>query len=173
MNKSVYHDIYTNEGSSLLDMSMQQPVLLVFLRHFGCIFCREAMTEIGRKAEAWKRDGVAIVLVHLSDTDTAARYFQEYGIHDIESISDPEAKMYRLFGLQKGKTSQLLGLQTMIRGYEIVRTKKIYPLPYFIGDGFQMPGVFVLRKGHIAESFIHQRASDAPDYDQLINCCHQ
>lgn len=171
MENSIYKDIYTDEGSSLYDMSQNQSVLLVFLRHFGCIFCREAMVEIASKSDTWKNQGIKTVLVHLSDRANAEKYFSKYGIKDIESISDPEAQFYKAFGLGKGKTSQLIGLHTMIRGFQIMKEKSIYPLPYFIGDGFQMPGVFLLRDGVIADSFIHRLASDAPDYEKLIQCC--
>jgi hypothetical protein len=40
-----------------------------------------------------------------------------------------------------------------------------------IGDGFQMPGVFVISKGEIKERFIHRLSSDRPDYLQLASCC--
>ena len=40
-----------------------------------------------------------------------------------------------------------------------------------LGDGFQMPGVFVLRDGQIRESFIHKLSSDRPNYEKLAKCC--
>jgi hypothetical protein len=40
-----------------------------------------------------------------------------------------------------------------------------------LGDGFQMPGVFVIREGEVREHFIHRLASDRPDYAKLVECC--
>ena len=40
-----------------------------------------------------------------------------------------------------------------------------------LGDGFQMPGVFIIREGEVREEFIHKLASDRPDYEQLVKCC--
>ena len=34
-------------GVTLLEMSQEAPVMVIFLRHFGCTFCREAMAECG------------------------------------------------------------------------------------------------------------------------------
>lgn len=164
--------MYTDEGSSLLEMSVQKPVLLVFLRNFGCIFCREALVHIAENAEDWRAKDIDIVLVHLSDPNTAKKYFSEYGIKNLESVSDPYATWYARFGLLKGKVSQLIGLQTLIRGYEIARSKKIY-LRRAVGDGLQMPGMFLLRHGEIADSFIHKKVADVPDYDRLIHCCQE
>ena len=36
----------TQQGSTLLELSKQAPVLLVFLRHTGCTFCREALADL-------------------------------------------------------------------------------------------------------------------------------
>lgn len=36
-----------------------------------------------------------------------------------------------------------------------------------LGDGFQMPGVFVLHKGEIRSSFIHRYPYDRPDYEEI------
>jgi hypothetical protein len=40
-----------------------------------------------------------------------------------------------------------------------------------IGDGFQMPGIFMIRNGRVADSYIHKSAADRPDYDNIIACC--
>ena len=39
----------TNKGNTLGQMSEKNPILLVFLRHFGCTFCREAIDELSKK----------------------------------------------------------------------------------------------------------------------------
>ncbi|MCC7246762.1 MAG: hypothetical protein IT269_13845 [Saprospiraceae bacterium] len=36
-----------------------------------------------------------------------------------------------------------------------------------MGDGFQMPGVFLLHKGEIIKSFVHQYPYDRPDYEAI------
>ena len=38
-----------------------------------------------------------------------------------------------------------------------------------VGDGFQMPGVFLLRNGRIEKAFRHQTAADRPDYCELAS----
>lgn len=41
-----------------------------------------------------------------------------------------------------------------------------------LGDGFQMPGVFVLYKGEIRRSFIHRYPYDRPDYKEVPDLGH-
>jgi hypothetical protein len=36
------------------------------------------------------------------------------------------------------------------------------------GDGFQMPGVFLVFHGQILRSFRHQSAADRPDYTYFV-----
>lgn len=161
----------TNRGRSLHSASTERPVLLVFLRQFGCIFCREALRDIGLKKEQWQGKNINVILVHMSDTATAEKYFRKYNIHEIESISDPTCSLYASFGLTKGTASQLFGLKNWMRGFEITVVKRIPLGLRQIGDGFQMPGVFLIDEGKIMDSYIHTSASDRPNYDSLISCC--
>ena len=56
------HLIRTEEGLSLDKLSREKQIMLVFLRHFGCIFCQEAMKDISAQRELKKKNGTEIVL---------------------------------------------------------------------------------------------------------------
>ena len=167
---NTFKSAQTSTGRSLHEASMNKPVLLVFLRHFGCVFCREAMKDIGKKINEWEEKDINVILVHMSDNETAESYFKKYDIPGIEHISNPACDLYASFGLTKGSVSQLFGLKNWIRGFEV--TMKGIPIGLRqVGDGFQMPGVFLISKGEIMDSYIHTSASDRPDYETLISCC--
>lgn len=171
VDSEIMEQMITNTSDSLLQLSLQQPVLLVFLRHFGCTFCREALSDISAQKAGIENNGMRIVFVHMADAATAERYFDRYNIEDAIHICDPECRYYAAFGLVKGSFTQLFGLHSWIRGFNIgvVQGHGIGPM---LGDGFQMPGVFVIQDGDIKEAFIHKLASDRPDYEQLVrNCC--
>ena len=144
--------------------------MLVFLRHFGCTFCREALSDIATQRTQIEEKGMQIVLVHMSDVETAHQYFERYNLQGAVHVSDPECRFYQAFGLVKGSFNQLFGLATWIRGFSagVVAGHGIGPQ---LGDGFQMPGVFVIQDGTIKSSFIHKLASDRPDYFQLAQDC--
>jgi len=169
--KEFLSEIKTYKGSSLYDLSMESPILIVFLRHFGCIFCRESLQDLSKKQAQLSLKGIKLVFVHMSDDETAESYFKEYGLTHYDSISDPGCEIYSQFGLTKGSFNQLFGLQVMLRGIQsMVQERTSFSIKQ-IGDGFQMPGIFLLNKGKLEESYIHERASDRPDYDNLISCC--
>jgi peroxiredoxin len=168
--KKLLTEMQTNKGDSLLSCSQEQPVLLVFLRHFGCTFCREALADIAKERAKIEALGITIVFVHMTDNETAERYFTRYELEGAIHISDPEKRFYQGFGLIKGNFNQLFGLQSWIRGFSagVVAGHGIGPQ---LGDGFQMPGVFVIHNGQVQERFIHKVASDRPDYLELAKCC--
>lgn len=170
-NQDFLAGMRTDQGHNIAKLSHQKPVLLVFLRHFGCTFCREALADLAAIQEEIKATGTKLVLVHMSDDDTAQRYFLRYDIRNPAHISDPDCRFYRAFGLTKGTPRQLFGLQSWIRGFEagVVNGMGVGPQ---LGDGFQMPGVFAVSEGVVKASFVHKLASDRPVYLDLVKeCC--
>lgn len=171
MDKKLLDNIITNKGENLYDLSFQSPVLLIFLRHFGCIFCREALKDVASNRQQWEAEGTKVVLVHMGTNEIAEPYFEKFDLQDLSSVSDPTTAIYGKFGLAKGSVGQLFGLQTVIRGFEVTMGKGIPVSMRQIGDGFQMPGIFLLKNGAVRKSYIHKNAADRPDYDDLIDCC--
>lgn len=161
----------TSDGSDVFSISEKNTVFLVFLRHFGCVFCRESLLDLSKKIDDFKKSGIVPVFVHMTDNETAEKYFKEYHWDPAIHVSDPETRFYLAFGLVKGRFSQLFGLKTFVRGFEAAATKGIFPTLTTIGDGYQMPGIFLVKDGKILDSFIHASAADKPDYDTLIRCC--
>lgn len=166
----VMNNMRIQSGESLYDLSKQQPILLVFLRHFGCTFCREALADIAERRTAIEATGTKIVFVHMSENKLAERYFNRYDLAGIDHISDPECQYYIAFGLTKGSFTQLFGLKSWVRGFQTGIIKGHF-VGTQLGDGFQMPGVFTIQNGELKDSFIHKVASDRPDYESLVKCC--
>ena len=161
--------MFTNQNDSLATLSNSSPVLLVFLRHFGCVFCREALEDIQRQRAHIESEGVRIVMVHMADEETAREYFMRYNLEDIDRVSDPACKFYMKFGLVKGNFKQLFGLRSWIRGFD-AGVLQGHGVGKMLGDGFQMPGVFLIQKTKVVNEFVHENASDRPDYLQMLAC---
>lgn len=159
----------TSEGISLLEMTNRWPTLIVFLRHFGCTFCREALNDIKEVRNNIEIKGTRIVVVHMMDEDSADKQLANFGLADIPHISDPESLLYKKFRLHKGSLSQLFGFKVMVRGI-IAGLVKGNGIGKEMGDIYQMPGVFLLRRGEIVNKYVHQTAADRPDYEDLAAC---
>ena len=155
-------------GKSLYEISCDKKTLVVFLRHSGCIFCRETLDEISQMSMRGELHGFNLVLVHMSYDPDAKRLFEKYGLGYVSRISDRDQMLYKSFGLKRGNMVQLFGPKNWIRAMSAMFSGNFQGKVE--GDGFQMPGIFVLDKGEIIKSFVHKSASDKPDYDKLISC---
>jgi hypothetical protein len=156
----------TSDGVSLLALSERQPVLVVFLRHFGCTFCREALADIA-KMQAQRESGLAAVrvaVVHMVDGDSeAVRQVAKFGV-DAARVSDPQKRLYSAFALARGDARQLFGPRVFLRFLQAWR----YGVGPLAGDGFQLGGAFLVRDGAIVRAYRHDDAADRPDYCELV-----
>lgn len=152
----------SQNGQTLASLVAERPVFLVFLRHFGCTFCREAVAEISEKRSTIEAQGAALAFVHLGTEEKAQWFFKPYGLLDVPRFSDPQGQLYQAFGLVRAELRQYLNFESMRR---LIRAGleghfAFYPQ----GDIQRMPGVFLLERGEIRRAFRHKLISDRPDY---------
>ena len=159
----------TNKGNNIYSDSYEKPILLVFLRHFGCTFCRQTLFDLSEKQNNILKNGAKVVLVHMVNESEANEIIQKYGLSNIEHISDREQLLYKSFQLRRGTFNQLLGLKVLIKGLKVNYLKKV-GIGSAQGDIYQMPGLFLIEKGKITKKQISKLASDVPDYDSILQC---
>jgi hypothetical protein len=160
---------HTETGRSLLDLVDESPVLLVFLRHFACAFCAQALDQVSQVRSQIEEKGVRPVFVHLGSPERAKPYFDYYHLSDVERISNPDATLYQLpfFALSRTNPfSHFLNL-TVWKGWLQGAMLK-YGIGMIREDADQMPGVFFLKDRKIARSFRHRTIADQPDYLKLV-----
>jgi peroxiredoxin len=160
----------TVSGESLAELSHRSPLLVVFLRHAGCTFCREALADLSQKRAQIEAGGTRFALVHMGDPDEFAAFAAGYGLGDVPAISDPQRILYRGIGLRRGSFAQLLGPAVWWRGARAFFAG--HGVGALKGDGAQMPGVFVLEKGRVVRRFLHRNAAERPDYPGLCTLPH-
>ena len=170
VNNELLSRMTTQLGQNLLQLSNKKPIMLVFLRHFGCQFCRQAMDEISKKRKDLAENGTEIIFVHMAENEVAEGYFQQFKLAGVQHISDPDCRYYTAFGLVKGSFTQLFGLQTWIKGFSN-RSTYGNEMGKHLGDSFQMPGAFMLFQGEVRDEHVNKSVADKPDYDRLLSCC--
>jgi hypothetical protein len=155
----------SSTGETLADLSFDRPRLVVFLRHSGCTFCRETLAELERIRPELERRGVGIVLVTQSDPASARGLFAHHGLAEVPIFSDPALELYRSFRLRRGRISQLFGPRIWWRG--IAAALRGHRIGRLDGDGFRMPGSFVVADGRVVLEHRSDSAADRPDYVAL------
>jgi hypothetical protein len=158
-------DSITSNGRSLAEISQEHPVLVVFLRHSGCTFCREALADLSFAREKIEGVGTRLVLVHMGTASSFSAFTEGYGLSDVPAISDPERRLYRGLGLQRGTFVQLFGWGVWWRGLKSLLAG--HRPGALEGDGTQMPGVFLIWQGRIVRRYLHSNAAQRPDYGAL------
>lgn len=167
---AVLRESTTETGRTLLDLVDESPVLLIFLRHFGCAFCRQALDQVSRIRDQIAARGTRPVFVHLGTPERAKLYFDYYHLSSVERIGNPDASLYQHPAFALGRMNVYLNLLDLrvwkgwlsgaLRKYGIGRVQE---------DGNQMPGIFFLKDRRIVRGFRYESIADEPDYLKLID----
>lgn len=159
----------TESGRTLLKLVDERPVLLVFLRHFGCAFCRQAIDDVSKIRGELTARGVQVVFVHLGSPERAKPYFDYYGMPDVERVSDPDGSFYHdpVFALARVSLFQLFRPAVWIAWLKGAMFK--YRIGLLKEDIQQMPGVFFLKDRAIANVYRHRTIADRPDYLKMAS----
>ena len=164
-DKGILKEMITDKGLTISELSHQSPVLLVFLRHLGCVFCRETLSDLKKIKDKITSLGTRIVLVHMAEFQEASELFEKYEFRDIHHVSDVDNKYYQEFGLSKGDFKQLFGFKSWL-GMGRATIKGNRP-DKVMGDPTQLPGIFLLENDKIEKSFIYSSVGDYPNYLDL------
>jgi hypothetical protein len=161
--------VRTESGANLLTLAEASPVLLIFLRHFGCSFCRKAISDVAELRPELERRGVQPVFVHLGTPELAKAHFDYYGLSNVERVNDPGAAVYRhpVFGLGRVNPWWHVVNPVVWAGWLKGAVFK-HGIGKIQGDGHQMPGLFFLNGPKIVRRFRYRTIADEPDYLKLV-----
>jgi hypothetical protein len=140
--------VRTSKNATLSELSNDKKVMLIFVRHFGCTFCRETVFEMAKIDKVIKDKKYEPVFVHMSDQSFGDEFFSRYYDHPIHHISDPGRMLYKSLNLCRGTFSQVFGPMTWLRSIT-AGIFKGHGVGEFEGDILQLGGVFILDKGQV------------------------
>jgi hypothetical protein len=157
----------TNTHQSISELSRGRDVLVVFLRHAGCTFCRESLDELQKDRAVWTSHRIQPVVVHMGTEAEGAAMMKRFSLDDVPTMSDPECKVFRAYQLPRGRLSQLLGLSIWIEGFKTAILKG-YGVGKLKGDGFQLSGAFLVRDGRVIRGNPSRDAADSCPWKPLL-----
>jgi peroxiredoxin len=142
------------------------PVLVVFLRHFGCIFCRELLAELQARTEVLAQAGLVVVAVGLGEPRHAQRIGGRYA-PDLKVLAAPAADAYAAFGIVRAGLKQILSPLTFAAGARAALGGSIQANP--TGDQQMVGGAFVVdRQGVVRFAHYDTFPGDKPDLDRIV-----
>jgi peroxiredoxin len=124
----------------------RSPALLFFVRHVGCVFCREQVRLLARRHDELRSRGVEVVAVVPTDAVNAGRFAR--GMHlPFAVLADLPRFAFAAYGLYEAPIGEILQPEVLLRtGREWLRGNvgRINP---FSSSFTQLGGVFVVDTG--------------------------
>jgi len=157
--------IKDSSGQSLGDSLVKSKVLLIFLRHFGCTYCKKVVSELSDEKAKGSLKNLKPIFVHMSDVERGAEFFESYGLKGVAHISNADKSLYKEFGLVRGTLNQVIGPKVIAAG---VKDLFKFGIGKIEGDSLQMQGAFILEGESVAKSFKSKTVSDTVDFSNFL-----
>jgi hypothetical protein len=152
-------------GSSLTDLvNSDKFVILHFLRHLGCIYCKHSVDMLGKLREA-EPNFPPIYFVHQSPVEKGDAFFGTR-YPNVGHISDPELELYNLFGIKSLNPVNLLNPKGVVKGFQL--TAKGYRNELKdTGNIWILSGTFLFQEGQLIWTHRASFAGDEPNWQKL------
>jgi len=147
------------------DLLLQGRDLVVALRHQGCTFCRENLSELSKVNYKISESNTTVHILHMGDDEEIEPLIAKYYIGNYKLISDPDGEYYRGLGLSRAGLSKAFGLREFLRGFKGFFKYGLGPLR---GDGLQLGGIFLFENNEITKSYKSTRASDVYPFKKIL-----
>jgi peroxiredoxin len=158
--------IESQMGQTVVQASMKRPLMLVFLRHAGCTFCRQTLSDLQLNRDEILGLGVEVALVHMGSPMEGTTMLSKYELDFFHRFSDPQCKLYHRFGFERGTFKQLFSPSVIWRGIK-AGIFGGHGIGKVQGDSFQLPGVVVIYQQKAILAFPVENASQRFDFLEI------
>ena len=112
------------EPMRLGDLWADRPAVLVFLRHYGCVFCRHLATQLHHHRDKFEAQGLRLAVIG-QGTPAHAREFQRDQSVDLPLLVDERRAAYRAAGTKTATLGEVFGPRSLARGARWTVTSRI------------------------------------------------
>ena len=135
-------------------------IVIIFLRHFGCIACRGHLDKIWSQRESLKKRNINIVFIGNGSVEAMKQFKKELGYENVPIFTDPSLESFDACGMNNG-IQYLFSLKTIKNGYKLF--KEGYTQGNIKDSGYhkQMGGVVAFRSpGKLIYRFVAESLGD-------------
>jgi len=154
---------YNIHNSTLRKEIGQAPTLLVFLRHFGCIFCRELVKDLKRMSTAQPQ--YPPIIFFYQGTAAEGEAFFDNIWPEARAIDDVPKVYYDALGIERGGMKAMFGPEVWACGVRAAMKGNF--IGWKTGDPWTMPGMFLVDGDRIIWQHDFRHAGDHPDLTQI------
>lgn len=163
--------VYTLNGDpvslSNLWTGAERGLALIFLRHYGCPFCKEHAREIDSRSSELRSAGVAVALVGCGTSEEARAFHDDLRLNS-PVFNDADRTAYKTYGLGVASPGAVLNPRVMASGVRAA-TKGFLPRRSS-GHPLQLQGQFLIgRDGRLRSASRPAVMSDIPPASDLLS----
>ncbi|MEP7190376.1 MAG: peroxiredoxin-like family protein [Roseiflexaceae bacterium] len=131
------------------------PALIFFVRHVGCVFCREQVRTLAQRYDEIRVRGAEVVAIIPTDTINAARFARSMRL-PYPVLCDMPRRAFAAFGLYETTIGELAQPEVVLRTARQFARGNIPLVSPFSSSLTQLGGVFIVgsdgivRLGHAA-----------------------
>ncbi len=156
--------VQTEDGNSILVSALwkNQTAVLIFLRHFGCIFCRQHAKQVWADRAHYERTGAKIIFISNGAAYMIKGFKEELGITSAPIFTDPSLDAFKAVGFKRGFKASL-GITAIGNAIKALgqghRQGNVFGKDQ--GDLWQLGGLVVVKQDEtVPYVFISQAAGD-------------
>ncbi len=168
--------IFDEQGNEHIVQSLwqNQPVILVFLRHFACIECRTHAKKIWIEREKYEKGVAKIIFIGNGSANFIQGFKEDLGIKDAPIFTDPSLKVFKSAGFKRNFLAAI-GPKSIVQGIKMSKEgNKQGKYTKDAGDLWQLGGVIAInRDGRVLFKYVNQRLGDYPPENDLKNISDQ
>jgi peroxiredoxin len=140
---------------------------LIFVRHFGCPFCREHVASLIKRYPEFVEAGIDVVVVGNGTPQRAQVFSHEMGT-PFPVLTDPSGEAYAAFRLTKATKRGMLDPHVILGGIRAA-SRGFFPKPPQ-GDPMQLQGQFLIDpNGVVWHADRPKSMADIPTADALLS----
>lgn len=175
---SVLEDVVLSDPDGrtirLGDLWSERPAVLVFVRHFGCVFCRQMAVEIHRARHDFEEADVELVVIGHGSPAQAADFRRQQNV-DLPLLVDPERRVYELAGAKVATLPELIGPRQILRGLKATIVSRLRQGSIavhqgrIVGHAAQLGGVLVIAPdGSVRYAYLSEESGDNPPAREVL-----
>jgi hypothetical protein len=129
--------------TTLRELWRKARTVTTFVRHFGCLFCHQAVDDLVEHLPRILRRGARVVVVGNGSIAQARRFFDEKALprEGVDVVTDPEREAYRAADFERGLASAFLS-RGSLRAFREAR-REGHKVTGLFGDLTQLGGTMV------------------------------
>ena len=161
------------EGQSihLAELWQDGPTLLVFLRHFGCIFCRERLSQLAQHQTDIEQAGLKIVAIGIGEAKHADRYCGNL-LPNATCLASEDAAIYHTYGFAQVKLGDMLSFQAVKNSVRAFTSGQMQGQT--TGDFRMIGGTFIVdTDGVIQYAYYSKTPGDHPSFGVVLETAQE